>query len=215
MQLKAIIFDKDGVLADSEKLKATAWQQALEPYGVQGGFGWYLANLGPSSLALGSLAADTFGVDEDPEKIAQEWDRRYRAIENGAEPIKQNLEVLAKLSREYVIAVASSMDKPSIEAELVRFGYRHYIQECVSGEEVPNNKPAPDIYLEAAARLGVEPARCIAVEDSPTGVRAAKSAGLYCVGYKNPLYDLDLGEADLIVLDLAQVEFAALLDGSR
>jgi len=212
MKPKAIIFDKDGVLADSEKLKATAWQQTLEPLGVQDGYGWYLRELGPSSVALATLAMETFSLDGDPEAIAQEWDHRYRAIEGAAEPIRDNLEILAHLSQGYAIAVASSMDQTSIVAELMRFGYRDYVEACVSGEDVANNKPAPDVYIKAAACLGVEPAECVAVEDSPTGVRAAKDAGIYCVGFKNPLYDLDLSEADLIATDLTRVDFANLLD---
>lgn len=210
MGLKAIVFDKDGVLSNSEKLKAQAWQQTLELWGVGDGFEWYLLNLGPTSLALAKLATETFGIDELPVRVAAEWDRRYRAMEQGSEAIEENLAILETLSRRYTIAVASSMDKDSIEAELKRFGCRQYIQVCVSGEEVENNKPAPDIYLEAVARLGFEPGDCLAIEDSPTGVRSAKSAGLRCVGYKNPLYNLDLGEADLVSDDLGQVDFVAL-----
>jgi len=209
--IKAVIFDKDGVLVDSEKLKAVAWRDTLETYGVTNGFDWYLRALGPPSVVLATMAIATFGLKADAAKVATEWDARYRLIESDGEPIVQNLQVLGELAESFRIAVASSMDKATIETELRRFGYLKYVSLCISGEEVSNNKPFPDIYVEAAALLKVEPSSCIAVEDSPSGVHAAKAAGMVCFAYKNPLYDLDLSEADMIVTDLRQVEFANFL----
>jgi HAD superfamily hydrolase (TIGR01509 family) len=207
VKIKAIIFDKDGVLVNSEKLKAIAWQRTLEFYGVKDGFSWYLLHLGPSSLCLASMAIDTFNLDGVAEKISEEWDKNYREIEDSVEPIKENLESLATLASKYLIGLASSMDKKTIEAEMVRFGYREYIQACVSGEDVTNNKPAPDVYLATAQLLQVEPDECIAIEDSPTGISAAKNAGMYCIGFKNPLYDLDLGEADVVTENLSKIDW--------
>jgi HAD superfamily hydrolase (TIGR01509 family) len=102
------------------------------------------------------------------------------------------------------------MDKATIETEMLKFGYLEYIQACVSGEDVANNKPAPDVYFSAVEMLGVKPSECVAIEDSPTGIDAAKSAGIFCIGFKNPLYDLDLRAADLIVTNLTQIDFTKL-----
>ena len=210
MKVKAVIFDKDGVLVNSEEVKATAWQQTLDLYNVKDGFGWYLSHLGPSSVSLAEKAIETFSIDETPENISREWGNNYLVIKDRVTPIKENLQLLSTLAKTYLIAVASSMEKAAIESEMLKFGYREYIQACVSGKDVVNNKPAPDIYLETAKILEVEPSECVAVEDSPAGVCAAKSAGIFCIGFKNPLYDLDLRAADIIVNDLIQIDFSKL-----
>ncbi|NES17607.1 MAG: HAD family phosphatase [Symploca sp. SIO3E6] len=210
MQVKAIIFDKDGVLVNSEEVKATAWQQTLAYYGVKDGFSWYLLNLGPTSISLASKAINTFNLNEFADKISCEWHKNYLLIKDRVKPIKPNIRVLANLSNTYLIAIASSMDKVTIEAEMRKFRCREYIQVCVSGEDVGNNKPAPDIYLATSEILQVKPSECIAIEDSPTGICAAKSAGMFCIGFKNPLYDLDLSAADIIVKDLTQIDFTKI-----
>ena len=204
--IDAVIFDKDGVLADSERLKARAWQRTLQPYSVQDGATWYLEHLGPSDVALADLAKETFLFHADPAEVAKVWRANYRSIEHSAEPITPNLLCLEQLARNYRIGVASSMDKVTIQSELERFGYLQHISACVSGEDVPNNKPAPDVYLAAAFALDARPSACVAIEDSPTGVSAAKAAGMFCIGYRNPSYCLDLSQADIVTTNLSTVE---------
>ena len=207
MKIKAIIFDKDGVLVNSEESKAIAWQQTLDRYDVKEGYAWYLSNLGPTSVFLAEKAIELFKLNENPEAISYQWQKDYFLIKDNVQPIKQNLEVLSILSNTHIIGVASSMDRVTIETEMLKFGYRRYIQVCVSGEDVTRNKPAPDVYLKAAEMLKVKPSECIAIEDSPTGISAAKSAGMFCIGFKNPLYDLDLGQSDIITEDLSTIDF--------
>lgn len=206
MLIEAIIFDKDGVLADSEKLKAHAWQRTLQAYGVDQGSDWYLGNLGPPAVVLSEMAIATFRFQADPQEVANAWHAEYRATEHSTEPITANLQCLRQLARKYPIAIASSMDKATIESEMERFGYLQHISVCVSGEDVPNNKPAPDVYLAAATALNATPSRCVAIEDSPTGIRAAKTAGMLCIAYRNPLYCLDLSTADILTTDLNTVK---------
>lgn len=210
MTPKAIFFDKDGVLVDSEEVKATAWQETLESYGVKYGFRWYLENLGPSSLSLANKAISIFKFDGDPGKISHEWHKHYRQVKDRVKPIEKNLKLLSDLSKSYLIGVASSMDKATIEFEMHRFGYRKYIHACISGEDVAKNKPAPDVYLAALNTLQVQASESVAIEDSPAGIRAAKSANIFCIGFKNPLYSLNLNEADLITGNLAQIDFSNL-----
>jgi beta-phosphoglucomutase-like phosphatase (HAD superfamily) len=210
MEVKAIIFDKDGVLVDSEEVKATAWQRTLNSYDIKDGFSWYLSHLGPSSVSLAEEAIDAFNLDKEPGEISREWQKNYLVIKDRVKPIKENFKLLSTLAKVYLIGVASSMDKATIEAEMLSFGYQEDIQACVSGEDVANNKPAPDVYLSVAEILQVKPSECVAIEDSPTGIDAAKSTGIFCIGFKNPLYDLDLRAADLIVTDLAHVDFAKI-----
>ena len=210
MKIKAIIFDKDGVLVNSEESKAIAWQQTLDRYDVKEGYAWYLSNLGPTSVFLAEKAIELFKLNENPGAISCQWQKDYFLIKDNVKPIKQNLEVLSILSNTHIIGVASSMDRVTIETEMLKFGYREYIQVCVSGEDVACNKPAPDVYLKAAEILKVKPFECVAIEDSPTGISAAKSAGMLCIGFKNPLYALDLRQSDMITEDLSTIDFTKL-----
>jgi HAD superfamily hydrolase (TIGR01509 family) len=207
MGIRAIIFDKDGVLINSEELKATAWQHTLAVYGVENGFSWYLSNLGPTSLSLAQSARNLFKIKESSDKISKSWHEKFAVLKNSVRPIESNIELLKTLSRKYLIGVASSMDRETIEAEMRKFGCRKFIKVCLSGEDVAYNKPAPDVYLKSASILQVQPSECIAIEDSPAGIHAAKTAGMFCIGFKNDLYDLDLSEADIVLKDLNFFDF--------
>jgi len=210
MELRAIIFDKDGVLSDSEKLKADAWQTTLALQRIEQGATWYLANLGPATVAVAAQACKDFHLTISPRALAEIWTKSYRQIESKADPIAENVEVLKTLAATYKIGIASSMDRKSILTELTRFGCMQYVGVCISGEDVLHNKPAPDVYLAAAAALDVPPASCLAVEDTPTGIAAAKAAGMRCLGYRNPRYHLDLSAADFLTDRLAAFDFNAL-----
>ena len=142
MLIEAIIFDKDGVLADSEKLKAHAWQRTLQAYGVDQGSDWYLGNLGPPAVVLSEMAIATFRFQADPQEVANAWHAEYRATEHSTEPITANLQCLRQLARKYPIAIASSMDKATIESEMERFGYLQHISFALWRRRA-NNKPAP------------------------------------------------------------------------
>ena len=205
MNIKAVIFDKDGVLINSEKLKAEAWEQTLSFYGVKDGFNWYLRNLGPTSEELAKIAKNKYSLNINIEKLANKWFESYQKKEINVEPIIKNLNFLQSLSKLYKIAVASSMDKKTIKKELQRFGYLKYVTLCISGEDLPSNKPAPDIYLKVIKTLGINSENCVAIEDSPSGITSAKTAGIYCIGYKNSLYNLDLSQADEVVTKLSDI----------
>lgn len=210
MKIKAIIFDKDGVLVDSEESKAIAWQRTLERYDIKEGYSWYLSNLGPTSISLAEKSIKLFKINETPETVSHQWQKDYLLIKDNVQPIKRNLEVLSILSTTYLIGVASSMDRVTIETEMLKFGYRKYIHVCVSGEDVARNKPSPDVYLKVAEMLKVKPSECIAIEDSPTGISAAKTARMLCIGFKNPLYNLDLSQCDIFTEDLGAIDFTKL-----
>jgi len=109
------------------------------------------------------------------------------------------------------IGLASSSPRVFIEKVLVKFGIRDFFTSVVSGEEVPEGKPAPDIYLEAAKSLGVMPEECVVLEDARSGVRAAKSAGMRCIGFANPgSGNQDLSAADRIVKSIGEIRVREL-----
>jgi HAD superfamily hydrolase (TIGR01509 family) len=121
------------------------------------------------------------------------------------------VEAVRALAASYPLAVASSSNRPLIDAVLETAGIAECFVATVSSEEVPRGKPSPDVYLEAARRLGVPAVECAAVEDSANGIRAAKAAGMFVIAYPNEHYPPDdeaLGLADVVVAELSELEAA-------
>ena len=104
-----------------------------------------------------------------------------------------------------VLAVASSSSLYNIDLVLKAIGLKQYFSLVVSGEQVPRNKPFPDIYLKTAELLNMAPGECIVVEDSANGVRSAKAAGMFCIGFRNMSSGYqDISPADVIVDSLSE-----------
>jgi HAD superfamily hydrolase (TIGR01509 family) len=132
---------------------------------------------------------DVIGLPAPPDEINAEVVRRMEArYEQELPLIAGAVEAVERLAGRYRLAVASSSNRPLIDAVLSASGLARFFEATVSSEEVPHGKPAPDVYLEAARRLGVEPARCAAVEDSGNGIRAAQAAGMRVVAIPNRRY---------------------------
>ena len=110
------------------------------------------------------------------------------------------------MARDYPLGLASSSPHPVIAFVLERSGLDKYFTAWVSSDEVPRGKPAPDVYLEACRRLGAEPERCVAVEDSRFGIRAAKAARLKVIAIPRPLLPLDTGVLALVDETLESID---------
>jgi len=122
-------------------------------------------------------------------------------------------EAVERLAARWPLAVASSSNRPLIDAVLETSGLSRFFAATVSSEEVARGKPAPDVYLEAARRLGVEPTSCAAVEDSHSGIRSAKAAGMRVLALPNPSYPPGaeaLALADAVLASLAELTAAAV-----
>jgi len=180
--LKAVISDLDGVLIDSEAIKAGFWREILAAYGVHNGAEWYANNKGAPGPELARKAVREYRLAVDPAALAQKNRELHLSSLGDAPAIPANVDFLQRLS--CPLAVASSMYSSLISFFVKRLGLESRVQVTVSGaEDVGRDKPAPDIYLLAAVRLGVEPRQCLVIEDSLPGVAAAKAAGMYCAGY--------------------------------
>jgi len=188
--IAAVVFDLDGVVVDSEQV----WDEVRERLVHERGGRWsdsaQADMMGMSSPEWSSYMHEELGLAEPPEQINDEVVRRMlvRYQEDlpliyGAVPAVERL-AAAGLR----LAVASSSNRPLIDAVLERAGIAALFAATVSSEEVARGKPAPDVYLEAARRLGVEPARCAAVEDSSNGLRAAHAAGMRVLALPNAHY---------------------------
>jgi HAD superfamily hydrolase (TIGR01509 family) len=145
--------------------------------------------MGMSSTEWSRYMHEVIGLAEPPEEINAEVVARMEARYERELPLVPGaVEAVERLGAAFRLAVASSSNRPLIDAVLEASGLGGWFEATVSSEEVARGKPAPDVYLEAARRLGVEPLRCAAVEDSANGIRSAHAAGMRVVAIPNRVY---------------------------
>ena len=212
----AVVFDLDGVIVDSEQV----WDEVREAYVRETG-GTYTDEsardmMGMSSPEWSRYMAEALRVPGTPEEINAAIVERMLARYGEAPPLLPGaLEAVRRVGASVPLAIASSSNRELIDVVLRASGLAADFRATVSSEEVPRGKPWPDVYLEAARRLGVDPVRCGAVEDSHNGIRSAKAAGMRVVAVPNAHYPPDdeaLGLADVVVpsIDELQVEHFAV-----
>jgi len=210
--IRAVIFDLDGLMADSEPLAQEAWRIFLAEQGHALDAGTVDAILGLRLMDSAQVVKERFGLSLTVEQIAQRRaELLLAALPGNLKPMPGLKELLDAIdTRGLRRAVATSSPSFYTPVALREIGVDGFAA-IVTGDAVARGKPAPDIYLAAAAALGLPPEQCLALEDSPTGVAAAKAAGMRCVAVPNALSAaLDLSQADAILPSLAAV--AARLD---
>lgn len=204
-----MVFDLDGVLVDSERL----WDQARREVAIEHNGRWRadatVAMLGMSSVEWSEYMRDTLDVDlpagQIVDLVVANLLEQYR---RGLPLIPGAREAVQRIGRGWPLALASSAGRPVIDTVLAVAGLQHEFQATVASEEVSRGKPAPDVYLEAARRLGQPPVACAAVEDSANGIRSARAAGLHVVAIPNRDYPPPasvLAEAQLVIDSLADL----------
>jgi HAD superfamily hydrolase (TIGR01509 family) len=185
-ELEAVFFDQDGVLIDSEG----AWDAARRAIVAENGGHWKpeatRAMMGMSAPEWSRYLHDSLGVALSPEDINDRVVSRLLAgYERSLPLIPGAVEAVRRVAARWPVGLASSANREVIDAVLAASGLAGTFGATVSGEEVARGKPAPDIYLEAAHRLSVDPARSAAVEDSTNGLRSAAAAGMRVVAVPN------------------------------
>ena len=208
--IHAVVFDLDGVIVDSEQV----WDEVREAYVHETG-GTYTVDsardmMGMSSPEWSRYMAEALRVPGTPEEINAAIVERMLARYGEAPPLLPGaVEAVRRIGAWVPLAIASSSNRELIEVVLRASGLAADFAATVSSEEVPRGKPSPDVYLEAARRLGVDPAQCGAVEDSHNGIRSAKSAGMRVVAVPNPHYPPDdeaLALADAVVPSIGELQ---------
>jgi len=187
--IEAVVFDLDGVIVDSEQVWDDVREQLVRERGGRWHAGAQAAMMGMSSPEWSRYMHNELGLTEPPDEINAEVVRRMLARYREELPLLDGaVDAVRRLAAEFPLGVASSSNRPLIEAVLERAGIAALFAAVVSSEEVERGKPAPDVYLEAARRLGFDPARCAAVEDSSNGIRAAHTAGMRVLVLPNAHY---------------------------
>jgi HAD superfamily hydrolase (TIGR01509 family) len=213
--IRAVVFDLDGVLVDSESV----WDAARRAVVAQTGGRWRpgatTTMMGMSSSEWSRYLHDELGVPLEPaeinERVVADLLARYRRqlpLLPGA------VAAVKRLAARWPVAIASSANRPVIDTVLDAAGLTGEFSATVSGDEVARGKPAPDVYLEAARKLGIDPASTAAVEDSTNGLRAAAAAGMVVVAAPNREFPPEadaLALADLVVESLDELTPEAIL----
>ncbi|MCM2251951.1 MAG: HAD family phosphatase [Ramlibacter sp.] len=190
MKFEAVLFDCDGVLVDSEAITNGVLREMLEE------LGWKLTGAQCMQLFLGKAVKDERALIEahTGQPLTEDWLVRFRERRNhglmlGVAAVAGAPEAVALVHQRLAgrIACASGADRFKVELQLQKCGLMPYFEGRIfSGHELARSKPAPDVYLAAAAALGVDPRRCAVVEDTVTGVTAGVAAGATVFGYSPP-----------------------------
>jgi HAD superfamily hydrolase (TIGR01509 family) len=208
--IEAVVFDLDGVLIQTEEL----WDEVREDLARAAG-GQYSeeeqrAMMGMSSPEWSRYMHEHVGLPESPEEIAAEVVRQMQGRYRERLPLMDGaVEAVERLAARWPLGVASSANRELIDLVLELSGLDRLFRATVSSEEVERGKPAPDVYLEACRRLGVEPRRAAAIEDSHAGIWSAKAAGMRVLAIPNPTFppgEDALAEADVVLPSLAELK---------
>ena len=189
-RFEAVLFDCDGVLVDSEGITNGVLRDMLEE------LGWTLTREECMRIFIGKAVKDERARIEahTGRPLTDGWlesfrERRNAALMASLQPIRHAVEAVAQIHERFAgrIAVASGADRKKMELQLAKCGLMPFFEgRTFSGHELPRSKPFPDVYLAAAAALGIGPARCAVVEDTVTGTRAGVAAGATVFGYSPP-----------------------------
>ena len=207
--IEAVVFDLDGIIVDSEHV----WDDVRQELAEERGGRWHERAsrdmMGMSSPEWSRYMHDVIGLTESPEEINAEVVRRMEAGYRERLPlIPGAVEAVERLAARWPLGLASSSNRELIDLALESSGLGRLFAATVSSEEVARGKPAPDVYLEAARRLGVQPGRCAAIEDSENGILSAKAAGMRVLAIPNPQFPPApeaLAEADAVLASIVEL----------
>ena len=214
--ISTVIFDLDGLLADTELLHCKAYQLAFAEHGVDlsdSDYAEHWIRLGRGIVDWTDLQGLTF----DPHRLRGRKSEHYLALLGSSlRPMEGALELLERLHGKFRLALASSSYRDAIDGVLAGLGIASYFETVVSGLDVSQVKPAPDIFLLAARRLGVKPGECLVFEDAEKGIIAAHRAGMRCVAVPNHFTrHHDFSKATRVCRSLCEIDLEFLAELER
>jgi len=212
MPHKAIIWDMDGVIADTARHHYRAWQAVMQERGAVYTEADFRNNFGKRNDTIIKFILGDSVTPDEIEEIAVTKEDIFRRHARGNLTALPGVAALMKSSREhgFVQAVGSSAPLENIRLVMQELGIAEFFEAIVSGREVKEGKPSPQGFLLAAERLGVKPQNCVVIEDAVAGVSAAKRGGMSCLAVTNTNPKSKLAEADLIVDSLEEVTVSRL-----
>jgi len=217
----AVIFDMDGVIVDSEPLHIKAERKTLGPFGLDISDEEFHAYMGQTPRILLKGMIQKYNLDTAIDDLyAVHIQNLLSLYRDEVEPIPGALELVSQLKENRIsLALASSSDFDLINVVLEKFGLTDTFKAVTSGQELDRVKPFPDIFLKTSERLNIPPKECVVIEDSTSGIRAAKAAGMTCMGFRSPnSKNQNYSDADVVVDDLRSVDmkfFESLYEKSQ
>jgi len=199
---RAVLWDMDGTLIDSEEFHWISWRNALADEGITITHQQFLASFGQRNDSILPQWLGTAATPELIEKIAKAKEELYRhlIIRDGISPLPGVADWVDRLHKQgWLQAVASAAPRANIDAVLEALSATHIFQAIASAEDVHRGKPDPEVYLVAASRVGVPPERCVVVEDAAAGIEGARHAGMRSIGVSRDGHRL---AADVVVQSL-------------
>lgn len=212
--IKTVIFDMDGVLVDSEYTFLETKTDMLKTAGFPKDVSYQYQFMGTTFEVMWTIMKEELGLPESISFYINDMNERREVMiaRDGIRAIKGAQDLVKRLFEAgFKLAVASSSPKHEIVRAMTELGLVDYFEVLVSGEEVAHSKPAPDVFLAAAERLGISAQDAIIIEDTKNGSLAARRAGAYVIGFENPNYPAqDLSNADIIVTDYQELTIEKL-----
>ncbi len=212
--IKTVIFDMDGVLVDSEYTFLETKTDMLKTAGFPKDVSYQYQFMGTTFEVMWTIMKEELGLPESISFYINDMNERREVMiaRDGIRAIKGAQDLVKRLFEAgFKLAVASSSPKYEIVRAMTELELVDYFEVLVSGEEVAHSKPAPDVFLAAAERLGVSAQDAIIIEDTKNGSLAARRAGAYVIGFENPNYPAqDLSNADIIVTDYQELTIEKL-----
>ena len=202
-----IIFDMDGVLADTEPIHFESWVKLGKEIGVEFTKGLFKQTFGQQSPTITRRLVGA-GIDQNLiEKWADLKEQYYRdMVQNKLQPLPGAVELIKRLkSKGFKLAVGSSAPPENVELLLNSLKIKKYFDVIITAEDVEKGKPEPDVFLKASNILKIEPKNCIVIEDAPVGIEAAKQAGMRSIALTTSHYKNELQAAQIILKDLSNV----------
>ena len=212
--IRAVIFDMDGVIVDSEPIHIEAEKQTLLKHGVKitteelRTYTGTTAEFEFNDLVKKYKLATTAKTLFDEKEVIM-----FRLLQERTEPTRGVIDLIKKLKQDgFKLGIATSGHRKLAHYYLKKLCIESFFDTVVCAEDITRSKPDPEIFLKAAQRLGVDPSECVVIEDAKFGVEAAKRAGMKAVGYSNPSSgSQDLSKADWVVSDFTKLDIQELL----
>lgn len=214
--MKAVIFDMDGVIIDSEPLHFEVCLEVLKSIGIDQEKDYFNKFVGVTNPAMWKQVKEELRIKNTIEELIKiQVDLTIKIFnESSMGAIDGIVDLMKELKKEKILcAIGSSSPQIFIDAVVEKLKLNEYLRFALSGETLPKSKPDPMIFLKVAKDLNVEPKDCIVIEDSKHGVSAAKNAGMKCIGFINlNSGNQDLGKADLLIEDFKDLSVNILKD---
>lgn len=213
--LKAVLFDMDGVIVDTEPLHRKAYFKMFGEVGIEVSQTLYDSFTGQATLPICRTLCGHFKLSQTPETLVSIKRKHFKYLfENDSELALIN--GVYDLIKDYhnnglTLVLASSASMLNINRIFKRFNLDQYFKAKISGADLKASKPHPEIFIKASELAGEQPENCMVIEDSTNGIAAAKGANIYCVGYKSPnSANQDYSRADLVIDSFDEISFSKL-----